>query len=83
VHIDDWIQLANAEAIIKAGSITCIEPFYGKFAITLGSNLEFGFQLFWGYSTLRNNGISLVYTEGECKNPDLTQVRDKVYLLEK
>jgi len=48
VHIDDWIHLANAEAIIKAGSITYIEPFYGKFAITLGSNLEFGFQLFWG-----------------------------------
>ncbi len=30
---------------------------------------------------LRENGISIVYTRGECRNPDLTRVRENVYLL--
>jgi hypothetical protein len=30
---------------------------------------------------LRANGISIVLTEKECRNPDLTKVRDNVYLL--
>jgi len=30
---------------------------------------------------LRDNGISIVYTERECLNPDLIEVRDNVYLL--
>jgi len=30
---------------------------------------------------LRKNGISIVYTEREVRNPDLTEVRDNVYLL--
>ena len=30
---------------------------------------------------LKDNGISIVYTQGECRNPDLVEVRDNVYLL--
>ena len=30
---------------------------------------------------LREHSVSIVYTEGECQNPDLTEVRDHVYLL--
>lgn len=47
VHIDDWIHLANAQAILKAGSVDYIQPFYGDSVVKLGSNLEIGFQLFW------------------------------------
>ena len=32
-------------------------------------------------SFLKENGISIVYTRQECQNPDLTQVRENVYLL--
>jgi hypothetical protein len=32
---------------------------------------------------LKKNGISIVYTRGEVKNPDLTKVRENVYLLKK
>jgi len=31
---------------------------------------------------LRENGIGIVYTRGECRNPDLTRVAEGVYLLE-
>ena len=31
---------------------------------------------------LKENGISIVYTTGECNNTDLTEVRENVYLLE-
>jgi len=48
VHVDDWIHLANAEAIIRAGSTTYPEPFFGVAVKGLSSNLELGFQLFWG-----------------------------------
>jgi hypothetical protein len=48
VHIDDWIHYANADAILKAGSITYLEPFFGKSMIGLSSNLELGYQLFLG-----------------------------------
>jgi hypothetical protein len=30
---------------------------------------------------LRENGISVVYTRDECRNPDLVEVRENVYLL--
>jgi len=30
---------------------------------------------------LRKNGISIVYTQSPCRNPDLTEVRENVYLL--
>jgi hypothetical protein len=32
---------------------------------------------------LRANGISIVYTQGDCLNPDLTRVREYIYLLSK
>ncbi|MFC1915598.1 hypothetical protein ACFLW4_02770 [Chloroflexota bacterium] len=32
-------------------------------------------------SYLKENGVSIVYTRQECQNPDLTQVRENVYLL--
>jgi len=30
---------------------------------------------------LRKNGISIVYTQGICRNPDLVEVRKNIYLL--
>lgn len=48
VHIDEWVHLANSEAILKAGSITFNDPFFGDAAMGLSSNLEAGFHLFWG-----------------------------------
>jgi GDP-mannose 4,6-dehydratase len=32
---------------------------------------------------LKKNGISIVYTRGEVKNPDLTKVKENIYLLKK
>jgi hypothetical protein len=31
---------------------------------------------------LKENGISIVYTRGDCQNPDLVKLRDNIYLLE-
>jgi hypothetical protein len=31
---------------------------------------------------LRENGITIIYTTGECNNPDLREVRDDIYILE-
>ena len=47
VHVDEWVHLANAKALMRAGSIT----FPGSFL------LEAGFHLFWGvFQTI--SGIS-------------------------
>jgi len=48
LHIDEWVHLANSEAILKAGSTTFNDPFLGVSAKGLSSNLEAGFHLFWG-----------------------------------
>ena len=32
---------------------------------------------------LRKNRISIIYTRGKCQNPDLTEVRENIYLLKK
>ena len=32
---------------------------------------------------LRKNGVSIVYSQKECDNPDLVEVRENVYLLKK
>lgn len=48
VHIDEWVHLANSEAILEAGSVTYLEPFLGETTLGIGTNLELGFQLFWG-----------------------------------
>ncbi len=48
LHIDEWVHLANSEAILKAGSTTFNNPFFGLSTQGLSSNLEAGFHLFWG-----------------------------------
>jgi hypothetical protein len=48
LHIDEWVHLANSEALLKAGSTTFNDPFFGSSTASLASNLEAGFHLFWG-----------------------------------
>lgn len=48
LHVDEWLHLARSNAMLQAGSTTFIDPFFGQATIGLGSNLEAGFQLFWG-----------------------------------
>ena len=48
VHIDSWVHLAYSEAMLQAGSTTFPDPFLGQSTISLSSNLEAGFHLFWG-----------------------------------
>jgi hypothetical protein len=48
VHIDEWVYLAYSKAMLGAGSTTFIDPFLGQATLGLSSNLEAGFQLFWG-----------------------------------
>ncbi len=48
VHIDDWVHMAHAEAILKSGSVGYLDPFFGEETIGLSSNLELGYQVFWG-----------------------------------
>ncbi|MFC2020315.1 hypothetical protein ACFLU1_00745 [Chloroflexota bacterium] len=57
LHVDEWVHLARSEAMLQAGSTTFVEPFLGKGTMSLGSNLEAGFHLFWGvFQTI--SGIS-------------------------
>ena len=48
LHIDGWMHLAYSDALLKAGSTTFNDPFFGSIARGLSSNLEAGFHLFWG-----------------------------------
>ncbi len=48
IHIDEWVHLAHSEAILRAGTTTYPEPFFGISTLNLSSNLEEGFHLFWG-----------------------------------
>lgn len=48
VHIDEWVYLARSKALLGAGSTTFIDPFLRQSTMSLSSNLEAGFQLFWG-----------------------------------
>jgi len=47
VHIDEWVHLAYIESMLHAKSITYADPFFGEKIMTLSSNLETGFHLFW------------------------------------
>lgn len=47
VHLDEWIHLAHSNAMLKAGSVTFIDPFSGQSTIGPSSNLEAAFHLFW------------------------------------
>jgi hypothetical protein len=48
VHLDEWNHLAYSKAMLQAGSTTFIDPFYGQSTVSLSSDLEASFQLFWG-----------------------------------
>lgn len=48
VHIDEWVHLYRAEALLSAGSTTYTSYLYGETTAGLSSNLETGFHLFWG-----------------------------------
>jgi asparagine N-glycosylation enzyme membrane subunit Stt3 len=48
LHVDEWIHLAKSKAMLQAGSTTFVDPFTGQGTISISSNLESGFQLFWG-----------------------------------
>ena len=56
VHLDEWIHMANFEAMLDAGSTTYPSPL-GEGIQSISSNLEAGFHVFW--STFQNvSGIS-------------------------
>jgi len=57
VHIDEWVHLAHTKAIMGAGSTTYTSPFSATTTYNLSTNLEIGFQLFWGVFQ-RISGIS-------------------------
>jgi len=59
VHIDEWVHMANSEALLRAGSTTFDLPFTGRETLGLSNNLEVGFQLFWGIFQ-RISGISWI-----------------------
>lgn len=59
VHIDEWVHMANSEALLRAGSTTYDFPFPGRETMGLSNNLEVGFQLFWGIFQ-RISGISWI-----------------------
>ena len=48
LHVDEWVHMARSEAMLKAGSVTPVDPFMGSEPMGLNSNLEAAFQLFWG-----------------------------------
>lgn len=47
LHVDEWIHLVYSKAMLQAGSTTFGDPFTGQGAMSLSSNLEAGFHLFW------------------------------------
>lgn len=48
LHVDEWVHLARSQAMLQADSSTFADPFSGGGTVGLSSNLEAGFQLFWG-----------------------------------
>jgi hypothetical protein len=48
VHVDEWVHLYNAEAMLSAGSTTFTSFLDGERVLGLSSNLEAGFHLFIG-----------------------------------
>jgi len=47
LHIDEWLHMAYAESLLRAGSTTFPEPFFGSGTIGL-TQMETGFHIFWG-----------------------------------
>ncbi len=52
-------DLAYSKAMLQAGGITFIDPFFGQSTVALTSNLESGFHIFWGVFQ-RISGISWI-----------------------
>lgn len=48
LHHDEWMHMAYSEALMRAGSISFIDPFYGQQTIDVGSQMEAAFHIFWG-----------------------------------
>ncbi len=48
LHVDEWVHMADAKAMMRAGDTTFADPFSGESTLSLSSNLEAGFHLFWG-----------------------------------
>ena len=48
VHIDEWVHMAQSNAIMAAGDTTYPSPFYEGSTYSLGGNLEIGFHVFLG-----------------------------------
>ncbi|MDD5289564.1 MAG: hypothetical protein PHY28_10710 [Dehalococcoidales bacterium] len=48
LHVDEWVHLYDAEAMMRTGSTTFTSFLDGERVMTLSSNLEAGFHLFWG-----------------------------------
>ena len=48
VHIDEWVHLAYAKAMLQAQDVTFLDPFSGQPPVGLESKLYIGYYLFWG-----------------------------------
>ncbi|MFC1992223.1 hypothetical protein ACFLV3_00240 [Chloroflexota bacterium] len=48
VHIDEWVHMALSKAMLGAQDTTFIAPFLGQSTLSISSNLEAGFHLFFG-----------------------------------
>ena len=89
-----WIKENLGEdykkAILNPGKATAFTAITGKYLYTrthnapMAKDMEASQFLEEGCldtDFLRENEISIIYTEGECSNPDLVKVIDRVYLL--
>lgn len=59
LHVDEWLHLAFAKAIMDGGNATIVNPFSGDTLIGPSTNLEAGFHIFWGIFQ-RLSGISWI-----------------------
>jgi len=48
VHIDEWVHLANSQAMLQSGNAIFSGPFPEQLIASPDPNLEAGFHLFWG-----------------------------------
>jgi len=48
LHVDEWLHLSFAKAMLRDGSVTFTNPFFGAGKIGVSTYLEASFNLFWG-----------------------------------
>ncbi|MFC2012776.1 hypothetical protein ACFLUE_00655, partial [Chloroflexota bacterium] len=48
LHVDEWVHMAKAKAMLQAGSASFLDPFLGQETVGLSANLEAAFHAFWG-----------------------------------